>query len=208
MLYISLKIIFNTIISMNRVAVFCGSSIGYNKIYEEQAYLLGKTLAGKNIGVVYGGGSVGLMGAIANGAVESGGEVIGVLPHFLNKKEIAHNNLTEMILVDTMHERKMKMNELSDGTISLPGGYGTMEEFFEMLTWGQLGLHEKPVAILNTNGFYDSLLELIQKMVDDGFLKEIYRDMLLSSNDIEELLEKMNKYQPIYVEKWIEKETT
>lgn len=193
---------------MNRVAVFCGSSIGYNKIYEEQAYLLGKTLAGKNIGVVYGGGSVGLMGAIANGAVESGGEVIGVLPHFLNKKEIAHNNLTEMILVDTMHERKMKMNELSDGTISLPGGYGTMEEFFEMLTWGQLGLHEKPVAILNTNGFYDSLLELIQKMVDDGFLKEIYRDMLLSSNDIEELLEKMNKYQPIYVEKWIEKETT
>lgn len=193
---------------MNRVAVFCGSSIGYNKIYEEQAYLLGKTLAGKNIGVVYGGGSVGLMGAIANGAVESGGEVIGVLPHFLNKKEIAHNNLTEMILVDTMHERKMKMNELSDGTISLPGGYGTMEEFFEMLTWGQLGLHEKPVAILNTNGFYDSLLELIQKMVDDGFLKEIYRDMLLSGNDIEELLEKMNKYQPIYVEKWIEKETT
>jgi uncharacterized protein (TIGR00730 family) len=193
---------------MNRVAVFCGSSIGHNNIYEKQAYLLGKILADRNIGVVYGGGSVGLMGAVANGAVDNGGVVIGVLPHFLNKKEIAHHNLTEMILVDTMHERKMKMNELSDGTISLPGGYGTMEEFFEMLTWGQLGLHEKPVAILNTNGFYDSLLGLIQKMVDDGFLKEINRDMLLSGNNIEELLEKMSKYQPIFVEKWIEKETT
>ena len=147
---------------MKRISVFCGSSFGTDKVFEEHAYLLGKTLAAKNIGVVYGGANVGLMGAVANGALQNGGEVIGVLPHFLQTKEIAHTSLTELILVETMHERKTKMDGLCDGVIALPGGFGTLEEFFEMLTWAQLGLHKKPIAILNVNGFYNALLEMMQ----------------------------------------------
>jgi len=193
---------------MKRVTVFCGSSFGNEKIFEEQAYLLGKTLAEQGIGLVYGGAKVGLMGAVADGAMKNKGEVIGVLPNFLKVKEIAHENLTELILVETMHERKTKMNELCDGVIALPGGFGTLEELFEMVTWAQLGLHKKPVAILNTNGFYNSLIEMIQKMVDEGFLKEINQHMLLTSNNISELLEKMKNYQPPVIAKWITKETT
>jgi uncharacterized protein (TIGR00730 family) len=142
---------------MKRITVFCGSSFGSEKEYQEQAFMLGKTLAERNIGLVYVGANVGLMGAVANGTIENKGKVIGVLPRFLQKKEIAHQGLTELILVETMHERKTKMNELTDGVITLPGGCGTLEEFFEMLTWTQPGLHEKPIAILNTNGFYDEL---------------------------------------------------
>jgi uncharacterized protein (TIGR00730 family) len=193
---------------MNRVTVFCGSSFGTDKIYQEQAYLAGKTLARQGVGLVYGGAKVGLMGAVADGAMENGGEVIGVLPRFLQGKEIAHENLSQLIIVDTMHERKMKMNELSGGVIALPGGFGTLEEFFEMLTWGQLGLHQKPMAILNINGFYNLLIQLVQNMVDNGFLKEINQQMLLSDDNIDTLLEKMKNYQPPPVAKWITKETT
>lgn len=157
------------------MVVFCGSSAGTDPVFEEQAYRLGKTLAQRNIGLVYGGAKVGLMGAVANGSLENGGHVTGVLPRFLGSKEIAHENLTELELVDTMHQRKTRMNELADGVIALPGGFGTLEEFFEMLTWAQLGLHGKPIGILNVNGFYDDLLTFIQTMTDKGFLRETHQ---------------------------------
>jgi uncharacterized protein (TIGR00730 family) len=192
---------------MKRVTVFCGSSIGAEEIYKSQATLLGQTLAKRNIELVYGGAKVGLMGAVADGALSEGGKVIGVLPNFLKSKEIAHEQLTELILVESMHERKSKMNELCDGVIALPGGFGTLEELFEMLTWAQLGLHKKPIAILNINGFYDSLNVMIQTMVDKGFLKEVNQQMLLVSDNIDELLDKMKNYVAPTVPKWINKES-
>ena len=198
----------NKIYKMKRITVFCGSSFGTEELFEKQAYLLGKTFAQKNIGLIYGGANVGLMGAVANGVIENGGEAIGVLPHFLQNKEIAHNGLTELILVETMHERKTKMNDLCDGVIALPGGFGTLEEFFEMLTWAQLGLHKKPLGILNVNGFYDSLIEFVRNMVVKGFLKEVNEKMILVSDDIESLLELMQNYQAPTVGKWLDKETT
>ncbi|AZA92542.1 LOG family protein yvdD [Chryseobacterium nakagawai] len=191
---------------MKSITVFCGSSFGTDTIYEEQAFLLGQTLAKQNIQLIYGGSETGLMGTIANGALSENGKVTGVLPHFLQAKEIAHKSLTELVLVETMHERKTKMSELCDGVIVLPGGYGTLEEFFEMITWAQLGLHQKPIAVLNIDGFYDDLINLIQNMVHKGFLKQVNRDMLLISDHIDELLEKMKNYQAPTVGKWISKE--
>ena len=191
---------------LRRVTVFCGSSSGFDEIFMKQAYMLGQTLAARDIGVVYGGANVGLMGSLAQGVLSNKGKIIGVLPGFLKEKEIAHPNLTELILVESMHERKKKMNELADGIIALPGGFGTLEEFFEMLTSAQLGLHKKPVGILNIGEFYIKLVELMQHMVDTGFLKEINKNMLLVSNDIDELLEKMNSYSAPSVGKWISKD--
>ncbi|SEN94837.1 hypothetical protein SAMN05444671_2530 [Flavobacterium sp. CF108] len=193
---------------MKNITVFCGSSFGSEEIYKDQAELLGKTLAKQNIGLVYGGANVGLMGAVADGALSENGTVIGVLPNFLRSKEIAHLGLTELILVESMHERKMKMNDLCDGVIALPGGFGTLEELFEMLTWSQLGLHKKPIAILNINGFYDSLLELLQTMSEKGLLKEANQKMLLVSDDIDDLLNQMKNYTPPTVGKWIDKKNT
>lgn len=191
---------------INRLTVFCGSSFGTDSIFEKEAYQLGKQLAEEQIELVYGGANVGLMGAVANGVMENNGKAIGVLPHFLQGKEIAHNSLTELILVETMHERKTMMNDLCDGVITLPGGYGSMEELFEMLTWAQLGLHKKPIAILNINGFYDDLLKMITKMVDKGFLKAINQDMLIIDTDITQLIEKIKNYTAPNVDKWIAKE--
>ena len=192
---------------MKRVTVFCGSSLGTEDIYEIKAKELGRKLAAENIELVYGGANVGLMGAVANGALSEGGTVIGVLPNFLKSKEIAHKQLTELILVDTMHERKTKMNERCDGVIALPGGFGTLEEFFEMLTWGQLGLHKKPIGILNINGFYNELINLLDTMVQKGFLKDINRQMVLESEKIDDLISKMKSYEAPNVGKWISKET-
>jgi uncharacterized protein (TIGR00730 family) len=191
---------------IKRLTVFCGSSFGTETIYEEKAYELGKQLAAEKIGLVYGGANVGLMGTVANGVMENDGEAVGVLPHFLKGKEIAHNQLSELILVETMHERKTKMNELSDGVIALPGGYGTLEELFEMMTWAQLGLHQKPVAVLNINGFYDDLLKMIQTMADQGFLKERNQRMLIVDDQIDSLLSKIKNYEAPKVDKWISKE--
>ncbi|NLR63622.1 TIGR00730 family Rossman fold protein [Chitinophaga varians] len=188
---------------MKSIVVFCGSSAGLDPVYMDQARQLGAALAQRNITLVYGGAKVGLMGAVADGALQAGGKVIGVLPHFLQQKELAHTGLTELVLVDTMHERKTKMNELSDGVIALPGGFGTMEELFEMLTWGQLGLHQKPVGMLNVNGFYDALHQLSQTMTEKGFLSASNRDMLLYSDQIDELLTKMEQYRPAEKPKWI-----
>ncbi len=192
-------------ITMKRITVFCASSFGTEKIYEEQASALGKTLAEQNIELVYGGANVGLMGAVADGALNAGGKVIGVLPNFLRSKEIAHLGLTELILVESMHERKTKMNDLCDGVIALPGGFGTLEELFEMLTWAQLGLHKKPIAILNVNGFYDSLIALLQTMTEKGLLKEVNQKMLLVSDTIDDLLYQMKNYVAPTVGKWIDK---
>lgn len=192
--------------AIKRIAVFCGSSTGKEQIFERQAYELGKALAIQHIELVYGGANVGLMGIVANGVMDNKGKAIGVLPAFLKKVEIAHLNLTELIMVDTMHQRKAKMNELADGVIALPGGFGTLEELFEMLTWAQLGLHRKPVAILNINGFYDDLLSLIDTMVNKGFLKEKNKEMLLVSDNIETLLEKMKKYEAPSDGKWLSRE--
>ncbi|OAB29530.1 hypothetical protein SAMN05444395_106164 [Flavobacterium fryxellicola] len=192
---------------MKRITVFCGSSMGTDEIFKSQATLLGQTLANQNIELVYGGANVGLMGAVADGVLSQGGKVIGVIPFFLQSKELAHTNLTELIVVDTMHDRKTKMDELCDGVIAMPGGFGTLEELFEMLTWAQLGLHKKPIGILNTNGFYDALIVLIQTMVDKGFLKTVNQEMLLVSDTIAELLDKMKNYEATTVGKWITEET-
>ena len=191
---------------MKRITVFCGSSYGTGQTYGKQAFRLGEILAERKIGLVYGGANVGLMNAVADGSLSKGGEVTGVLPVFFKNKGLAHKNLTELILVDTMHERKTRMYELSDGVIALPGGFGTLEELFEILTWGQLGLHRKPAGLLNINGFYDSLKILTKTMVENGFLKEANRKMILISDDIENLLDQMEKYIPPGIDKWIIRE--
>jgi uncharacterized protein (TIGR00730 family) len=188
---------------LKKIAVFCGSSSGTDIIFHEQAVLLGLTLAQNNIELVYGGAKVGLMGAVADGVLKNGGKATGVLPHFLKSDEIVHDGLTEIILVDDMHERKAKMNELCDGIIALPGGFGTLDEFFEILTLAQLGLHNKPIALLNVEGFYDPLLLLIESMVTKGFLKEINRTMILVSDTIGDLLKLMKNYRAPSVGKWI-----
>lgn len=188
---------------MKRIAVFCGSSLGKNEVYREQAYLLGQTFAQMGIELVYGGANVGLMKYVADGTLEYGGKAIGIIPGFLEKKEIAHTGLTELLVVKTMHERKSKMSELCDGVIALPGSYGTMEEFFEMITWGQLRLHQKPVAILNINGFYGPLIKQIEIMATEGFLKESSRNLLIVDDNIPGLLDKMKQYQPPAFDKWI-----
>lgn len=190
---------------MKRIAVFCGSSCGVEREYEIKAFQLGEMMASNNIELVYGGAKVGLMGAVADGIINRKGRVIGVLPSFLSNKEIAHENLTELIIVDSMHQRKTKMNELCDGVIALPGGFGTLDEFFEMLTWGQLGLHKKPIGILNIEGYFDLLIQFIDNMVDKGFLKTINQEMLLVSEDAEELLTKMRNYAAPEVGKWLHK---
>ena len=191
---------------MKRITVFCGSSDGSEYIYKAQAALLGKTLATREIELVYGGAKIGLMGAVADAVLQYGGKVTGVLPYFLSGKEVAHEGLTELILVDTMHERKALMHDLCDGIIALPGGYGTMEELFEMLTWGQLGLHNKPIGLLNINGYYDGLIELIQGMADKGFLKKADQKMLLTNDNIDKLLANMSGYVAPPTNKWLTEE--
>ncbi len=158
---------------MKCIAVYCGSSSGVNGVYREQTRLLGQTLVHKNTSVVFGGGKVGLMGVLADAVLEAGGHVTGIIPDFLHVKEVAHSQLSEMICVETMHQRKAMINDMSDGAIALPGGFGTLDELFEMLTWGQLGLHQKPVGILNTNGYFTHILKAIRAMVNEGFLKKV-----------------------------------
>ena len=190
---------------MKRLTIFCGSSNGSNQIFVDEAYKLGKKLAENKIELVYGGANVGLMGVIADSVLENNGVAIGVLPNFLKKIEVEYKGLSQLILVDSMHERKAKMNDLSDGVIALPGGFGTLEEFFEMLTWAQLGLHKKPIAIYNIDGFYDYLLQCIKSMVTKGFLKQENYDMLIVSDDVDDLFEKIKNYKAPTVGKWINK---
>ena len=193
---------------MKSIVVFCGSSEGYNECYREAAYNLGALLAARGIRIIYGGAKVGLMGALADGALENNGEIVGVIPEFLKTTEVAHEQLTRLIIVDTMHERKLKMHELSDGIITLPGGWGTMEELFEMLTWSQLGLHSKPVGLLNINGYYDALKALTDNMVTEGFLNEFVNATLLINGSIDDLLTQMEAYDPTATPQVVTKQTT
>jgi len=193
---------------MRSIAVFCGSSDGYLEQYREIAYELGSILAGKGIRIVYGGAKIGLMGAIADGALSNGGKVIGVIPDFLQTKEVTHEGLTELVLVTTMHERKIKMHELSNGVITLPGGWGTMDELFEMLTWAQLGLHHKPIGLLNVMGYYEAFKVFVDSMVREGFVSEDVSKILLMSDSIDELLEQMDNYVAPELPKLINKQTT
>ncbi|MBS4196678.1 LOG family protein [Lederbergia citri] len=181
---------------MKNIAVFCGSSNGVSEAYIEGAKRLGKELAKRNIALVYGGASVGVMEAVADSVLEEGGNVIGVMPSFLEKREISHKNLTQLIVVDSMHERKAKMAELADGFIAMPGGPGTLEEFFEIFTWAQLGLHQKPCGLLNINHYFDPLITLFNHMTDEQFLHEKYRSMALVDVEPQGLLDQFNTYEP------------
>ncbi|MGM0877285.1 MAG: TIGR00730 family Rossman fold protein [Bacillota bacterium] len=193
---------------MKRVSVFCGSSPGASEIYTDEAERLGTQLANNGITLVYGGAKVGIMGTVASAALQAGGEVIGVIPKMLMKREIAHTQLTELIIVNTMHERKAKMEELSDGFIALPGGPGTMEEFFEVYTWAQLGEHQKPIGMLNSNNYYDKLLAFFEHMIAEQFLKPEYQSMIIVEKDPIQLIEKFRNYEPPQLTKWITRQQT
>ncbi len=193
---------------MNSICVFCGSRSGTDPAYEVAARRLGQTLAEASITLVYGGGNVGLMGKLADAALESNGEVIGVIPEALMRREIGHPDLTNLHVVASMHERKAKMAELSDGFVALPGGTGTLEEFFEVLTWAQLGEHDKPCGLLDIAGYYGPLLAVFDHMVEKGFLKDHHREMLLVERDPTTLLERFARYEPPRVAKWIDESET
>ncbi len=189
--------------SMKSVCVFCGSSMGFHPIYRKTTEDLGRMIAAEKLTLVYGGGSVGLMGVLANTVMENGGNVIGVIPRFLYDKEVGLDSVTELIIVDSMHERKQKMAELSNAFIALPGGIGTMEELFEIFTWSQLALIKKPVAILNVNHFYDEVITFINKMVQEGFLRHETADSLIHSGNVMELIIKIQAFNYSETPKWI-----
>ena len=194
--------------TMKRLCVFCGSNAGHRPDYRLAAEAVGRTLAKQGIGLVYGAGNIGLMGAVADACLAAGGEVIGIIPQALMGKEVAgrpvdHQTLTRIEVVDSMHTRKARMAELSDGFIALPGGFGTFEELCEILTWSQLGFHTKPVGLLNVAGFYDPLLALFDRAVTDGFLREQNRAMALVDTDIDRLLTRMANYRAEPVTKWL-----
>ncbi|MEZ4886791.1 MAG: TIGR00730 family Rossman fold protein [Chitinophagales bacterium] len=194
---------------MKSICVFCGSNAGTKPEYIEAAKQFGYLLVENNIRLIFGGGNVGLMGIIADAVLEKGGEAIGVIPHFLMDKEVGHTGLTEMKLVKTMHQRKELMADLSDAFITMPGGIGTMEEFFEIFTWGQLGLHPKPFGILNVGGYYDHLLAFFENMVQERFLSKSNYEMLHASPKPDVLLKQLLNYQPIAEqEKWLDRTRT
>ncbi|MGC7098960.1 TIGR00730 family Rossman fold protein [Amycolatopsis lurida] len=187
---------------MKRVCVFCGSSPGNSPVYAEQAAALGKLLAERGIGLVYGGASVGIMGVVADAALAAGGEVIGVIPGHLMSAEVGHHGLTELHVVDTMHERKAKMAELSDAFLALPGGAGTLEELFEVWTWAQLGLHAKPLGLVDVAGYFEPLRKFVDHMVDEGFLRAQHREMVSVDPDPRVLLEIFASHNGVVVDKW------
>lgn len=189
---------------MKSITVFCGSSSGVRSEYAEAAKNLARILVEKQIRLVYGGGNIGLMGIIADEVMKSGGEVIGIIPDSLDKKEVGHRGITELRVVSSMHERKAAMAELADGFIAMPGGIGTFEEFFEILTWAQLGFHDKPCGILNVANYYDGLLALCDNAVTEGFLRLIHRQLILDDSNAASLLDKMARFRPRQVKKWID----
>jgi uncharacterized protein (TIGR00730 family) len=189
------------------VCVFCGSAAGTNPVYAETARELGRALAAQKLTLVYGGGRVGLMGQVAGSVLDNGGAVVGVIPHSLALKEIAQEDCTELIVVNTMHERKSLMADRSDCFVALPGGYGTCDELFEILTWAQLGIHRKPVAILNTNGFFTPLLAWLDHVVAEGLLRPKHRELLLVADTVPGLLDALTSWVPPEpTTKWVEPE--
>ena len=193
---------------MKSICVFAGSNSGARREYLEAAGELGRALARRKIGVVYGGARVGLMGALANEALAGGTSVIGVMPEALVAKEIAHRELTELKVVKSMHERKALMADLADGFVALPGGWGTLEEFFEVLTWGQLGFHRKPMGLLNAQGYFDRLLSFADHCVAEGFVTREHRSMILVSGSADGLLDQFASYKAPVVKKWIDRVET
>ncbi len=193
---------------MQRVCIFCGSSKGARDVYVEAARAMGAALTRQGIGLVFGGGRIGLMGVIADAVLEAGGEVIGVIPNAMVAKELAHNGLTELRVVSSMHERKALMAELADAFVALPGGYGTFEEFCEVVTWTQLGLHRKPCGLLNVDGFYDPLLAFFDHAVAEGFVRSRDRALVLEEGDPERLLDLLVRHRPPALEKWIARDET
>jgi uncharacterized protein (TIGR00730 family) len=190
---------------MRRVLVFCGSSPGRLPDYVDCARALGTELAARELGLVYGGAQVGVMGAVADAVLAAGGEVIGVIPRMLVDREVAHKGLRNLHVVETMHERKALMESLADGVVALPGGFGTLEELFEIVTWAQLGIHAKPVGLINVAGYWDQLLAFIDHMSAERFLHTQQRDALLVADSPAELLDRMTSYQPVVLDKWLDR---
>jgi len=190
--------------SLQSICVFCGASTGANPIYREAAIAMGQALASNGIRLIYGGGAVGLMGVVADAAMAAGGEVIGIIPQSLKDSEIGHTGLPRLEVVDGMHARKARMAELSDAFIALPGGLGTLEELFEVWTWGQLGYHAKPLGLLDINQFYSKLSHFLDHIVEEGFVKSQYRDMLQRSDSPQALLRLLDEWQPNADSRWRE----
>lgn len=187
---------------MKKLCVFCGSNFGTHPAYRESAVRVGSLLAARGMTLVYGGGKVGMMGALADACLSAGGRVIGIIPKSLEAKEIAHQSLTELRVVEWMHERKKLMADQADAFLALPGGFGTWEEFSEAVTWSQLGLHRKACALLNVEGFYDAFLAQADRAVKDGFVSEVHRSLVISGSDPEELFEQLKQYRVPQEEKW------
>ncbi len=181
---------------MKRLAVYCGSATPADPVYVEAARAVGHALATRGIGVIYGGGKLGLMGAVADAALAAGGEVIGIIPQALVDAEVAHRGCTELHVVSGMHERKARFTELSDGFVTLPGGVGTMDELWEAISWAQLGYHEKPVGLLNVAGFYDGLIAFNRTMIEVGFIRPQHAGIMIADSDLDSLLDRMATYQP------------
>lgn len=194
--------------SLKSVCVFCGASTGHNPLYREAATLLGRTLAERGLTLIYGGGAVGLMGVVADAVMAAGGQVIGIIPQSLERSEIGHKGLTRLEVVDGMHARKARMAELADAFIALPGGLGTLEELFEVWTWGQLGYHGKPLGLLDVNGFYQQLSSFLDHLVSEGFVRSPHRGMLQRSESADELLDQLSAWQPDTQPKWADSTPT
>ncbi|WP_259757629.1 TIGR00730 family Rossman fold protein [Pseudomonas sp. GCEP-101] len=194
--------------TLRSICVFCGASPGATPIYQEAAEALGRHLAENGIQLVYGGGAVGLMGMVANAALAAGGEVIGIIPQSLKDAEVGHNGLTRLEVVDGMHARKARMAELSDAFIALPGGLGTLEELFEVWTWGQLGYHAKPLGLLEVNGFFDPLLTFLDHLVQERFVRQPHRDMLQRAASPAELVSALAAWKPLAAPKWVDRTPT
>tara|TARA_A100001391_G_C4981232_1_gene255384 strand:+ start:247 stop:837 length:591 start_codon:yes stop_codon:yes gene_type:complete len=194
--------------NLDKICVFCGSSDGNDLAITDAAVKLGEIFAERNITLVYGAAKIGVMGTIAKSVLDNSGKVIGIIPNFLKKKEVVHLGLTELITTQNMHERKLKMHEQSDGFIALPGGMGTLEELFEIITWLQLGLHQKPIGLLNINGFYNDLIKMLETMVRKGFLSMDNYNLLLVDSDINRLLKKMEEFKRPDVPKWLNESRT
>ncbi|MBA2484311.1 MAG: TIGR00730 family Rossman fold protein [Nitrosomonas sp.] len=193
---------------MKRICVYCGSSLGKHPDYTKAAHLLAEEMFKRDIGLIYGGASIGIMGQVADAVLALGGEVIGVIPRALALKEVSHSGLTELKIVGSMHERKTLMTDLADGFIALPGGLGTLEELFEILTWAQLGFHQKPCGLLNIGNYYDSLVGFLDHAVDEAFIKPIHRSLLQVSDCPSQLLDAFASFQPSIKNKWIKHDET